>query len=94
MPNTYEPRNPPVVNDEELRTVVTWLYEELQTIANRNQPQLDSLLVETTVLPTKPVVGELRLFGTTYNPGGGVGMYEYTGGGTNGWRMLASGTQY
>lgn len=48
------------------------------------------------VAPTKPQIGDIVYAnGTDWNPGGGAGLYEYTGvGGGNKWRMLASGVQY
>lgn len=45
--------------------------------------------------PEKPTLGMMVFAdGTDWNPGGGIGTYEYTGLGTNGWRLLATGTQY
>lgn len=45
--------------------------------------------------PEKREVGILACAdGTDWNPGGGAGYYEYTGLGTNGWRMVSSGAQY
>ena len=87
--------NPPSINDPELRNVVEWVLAQLQKVENTQAPS-DVQLEQTNVAPTKPVVGELRYAdGTNWNPGGGAGMYEYTGvGGGNKWRMLASGVQY
>lgn len=95
MPVQYEPKSPPQVSSLEMQSIVSWLFEELQQIANITRAQQDLLLEPTNVLPTKPSIGEQRWAnGTNWNPGGGAGMYEYTGGGVNGWRMLASGVQY
>ncbi len=91
----YEPGMPPSVSSQEMQAIVVWLMDELNKIAGAIQPQEDLSLLSTDVLPPKPAVRELRWAdGTNWNPGGGAGYYEYTGGGVNGWRMLASGTQY
>ena len=95
MPLQYEPKGPPNVSDSELQSVVQWLFEELQQIANLSRSQEDLQFDPTNIAPTKPTVSEVRWAdGTNWNPGGGAGLYEYTGAGVNGWRMLASGTQY
>ena len=94
MAKRYAIGNPPPVENPELRTVVEWVLGELGNIAATQAPN-DIQLNITNVAPSRPQVGEQRYAdGTNWNPGGGAGMYEYTGGGTNGWRMLSSGTQY
>ena len=96
MAQRYTLNNPPTIGFDnlELRKVLEWALAQFQQIES-TQAQEEIQLTVTHVNPAKPTVGELRYAdGTNWNPGGGAGVYEYTNGGVNGWRMLASGTQY
>lgn len=71
------------------------LLRELRRIAIQVSILQRGRLEPLRVAPTKPQIGDFAWAdGTNWNPGGGAGIYEYTGGGVNGWRMLASGVQY
>jgi hypothetical protein len=78
-----------------LEEVSRFLAIELQSIAAGIAYAESGYTEVLHVAPTKPRTG-MAVFadGTNWNPGGGVGWYEYTGAGVNGWRMLASGVQY
>ena len=57
-----------------------YIGEELQQIAAAINSLAAGHVDETTVQPTKPRNGDIRLFGTTWNPGAGAGFYGYSAG--------------
>lgn len=72
-----------------------YVYRQLQNIAAAINNLANGTREIRYVEPEKKGEGMLVYAdGTDWDPGGGAGTYEYTGAGTNGWRMLASGTQY
>ena len=87
----YQPEDPP----HEIEELPAYLARELRRIAEAVASSQGADMIVTHVAPTKPRIGDLRIAdGTNWNPGGGAGAYEYTGGGVNGWRMLSTGVQY
>ncbi len=57
---------------------------ELQRIASAMSAIADGHLDLTTVAPTKPRSGDIRYAdGTSWNPGGGAGIYAYHSGAWN-----------
>ena len=91
---SYSPRQATPQTIEELRR---YMHNELQNISEAFE-FLDADFIRFRVHhvePSKPREGQAYYAdGTDWDPGGGAGLYEYTGGGTNGWRQLANGTQY
>ena len=88
----YQPENPPQEASPEL---AQYILDELRRVAAEFNLQSEGEREVVNVVPPKPRTGQIVYAdGTNWNPGGGAGTYEYTGGGTNGWRMLATGTQY
>ena len=80
---------------QELGTEPEQIYEELRRVQAALDWLMDGYREVLHVEPSKLRVGRLaNADGSDWDPGGGAGSYEYTGGGTNGWRMLATGTQY
>ena len=78
----YAPAIPPVIDDEDLRTVLAYLYMELRDVASSLQAIGQGVfLVRLFAAPVKPVPGQLVFAdGTTWNPGSGQGLYIYYGG--------------
>lgn len=78
----YEPRQVPTTLPE----IVTFLEEELRTIAEALAGVEEVQLVELHVAPDKPRDGLIILAdGTNFNPGSGAGFYGYRGGA---WHFL------
>lgn len=74
--NRYEPEPSPDVNDRE--AVVRYLLEEYRRLASFTQQIADGQLTVTTVEPSKPRTGMLRLAdGVQWDPGSGRRQYWY-----------------
>lgn len=83
---------PPPLGDS-VRSLAEWVHREHLRIEAALDQAHDHTIDHANL--DRPSEGMVRYFdGTDYDPGGGAGLYEYTGGGTNGWRMLSSGVQY
>jgi len=83
---------PGILGEEYSASILT---EELHKIRLAVDGLYEGRLEVFHMEPDKPDVGvHIYADGTDWNPGGGAGYYEYTGGGTNGWRMVSSGVQY
>jgi hypothetical protein len=87
----YTPEHPPI--NPSPSQLAEWAMRELRRVQSELAQVHDHEIDHANM--DRPAEGMARYFdGTDYNPGGGAGLYEYTGGGTNGWRMLSSGVQY
>ena len=85
----------PVGSFTSFEEVARYLRGELERIAAETQRVEEGYREVLYVVPVKPRQGMVVYAdGTSWNPGGGKGLYEYTGTGATGWRQLANGTQY
>lgn len=77
----YRPETPPSVNDERMKEILDYVLHEFETIA---RSLMDFQLLRLQVLsvePEKPRNGMIVVAdGTTWNPGGGAGVYAYISG--------------
>jgi len=90
---SYSPT--PFGNFSTLEEVARFLRNELNLIALELAIMEKGQYEVLYVVPTRPRTGlVVYADGTSWNPGGGKGLYEYTGAGATGWRQLANGTQY
>ena len=73
---SYSPSNPPSNKDD----VAAYIYDELLKISVAVQLLALGHIDTSTVAPTKPRDGDIRLAdGTSWNPGLGQGVYCYYG---------------
>ena len=77
----YAPAEPP----QDAAEMQRFLREETQKISAAIQALALGHLDKTNVAVAKPRDGDLRYFGTTYNPGAGAGVYVYK---TSSWVLL------
>lgn len=85
----------PIGSFSSFEEITRYLRLELDRIAAETQQIAEGYKEILYIAPTKPRVGMIVYAdGTSWNPGGGAGLYEYTGAGATGWRQLANGTQY
>lgn len=75
----YKPRSPPTItNVDDLRS---WVEDELIAVASAMSETIALELRQVGRAPDKPREGMIiSANGTTFNPGGGAGAYEYKGG--------------
>lgn len=74
----YQPSNPP----SDPQDVAAWALREFATIAQLLNGGAKIFIVQPSfAAPAKPRPGMLvNADGTSWNPGGGAGMYQYLGG--------------
>ena len=77
-PAQYTPTNPPADPSQ----LGAWALQELMTLSRHLTGAQDLLTMRPqSVAPAKPAAGMVaNANGTTWNPGGGAGLYQYLGG--------------
>lgn len=85
---TMEFDNPKTVAD--LKELQTWVFDQLKLIEKEFNFQRDAYYLKPlTAAPRKPRDGMVVYAdGTTWNPGGGRGIYAYIDDGTPAWTKL------
>ena len=78
----YIPSRPPDPGSANIQDVTEWVKAELETVARNLQEHDITGFKVLNVAPAKPREGNLAFAdGTHWNPGGGRGLYQYSGGG-------------
>ena len=77
----YIPSRPPDQQTANTADVIEWVKSELETVARNFQEHDITGFKVLNTAPPKPREGNLAFAdGTNWNPGGGRGLYQYSGG--------------
>lgn len=77
----YYPEPPPAPRKSEDNELLDYIFRELNRISQSLFEGVYLNLEKLYVAPTKPQEGDvIYADGTSWNPGGGIGIYAYVGG--------------